>query len=135
MNRLLKAALTSIITISLALTALYVYQDKETTELNAVVRAELGGQYIQLANGTVHYQLSEKTQNPNTVVLVNGFSSPLQIFDPTYAYLEQHYQVLRFDYFGRGLSDRIESDYAIELYVEQIHNLLVALNIKGKINI
>jgi len=128
----------SILTIGLS--AFYLYQDKESLELNSESRSELGGQYIALSEGVVHYELSNsatraKDEKAQTVVLVNGFSSPMSIFDPTFSYLKQDHKVLRFDYYGRGYSDRIDASYDINLYVEQLHELLAALNIDEQINI
>jgi len=114
--------------------------DKETLILNKEVRAEIGGQYIPLKNDMVHYQLNtdalRNKPNAELVVLVHGFSSPMYLFDPTYEYLvKQGFQVLRFDLFGRGFSDRPHSDYAIDLYVKQLHDLLEALKIHRKVNL
>lgn len=137
MSTFFRNAFITVIIMTLVLILLYLYKDKETLELNADARSKLGGTYIQLQNGVVHYELSEKpkhTQQP-TVVLVHGFSSPLYVFEPTYTYLKQNYQVLRFDLFGRGFSDRIDSDYGIDLYVKQLHELLSALDIKGEVNL
>ena len=132
-----RKTLISVLAIAVALSALYIARDRESHVLDEARRAELGGQYATLEKGIVHYQLSEKPQldTAQTVVLVNGFSSPLHIFDPTYEYLKTKHQVLRFDYYGRGYSDRIDNAYEIDLYVKQIKNLLVSLNIKEQINI
>ena len=133
-------ALIVIFILTIGLSTLYLYKDNETLALNSDTRNELGGQYIALSKGIVHYELSDiadkaNNKNPQTVVLVNGFSSPMSIFDPTYSYLQQGHKVLRFDYYGRGYSDRIDSNYDINLYVEQLHELLTALGITEQINI
>jgi pimeloyl-ACP methyl ester carboxylesterase len=88
----------------------------------------------------VHYQLNTKALDTNPgakmIVLVHGFSIPSYLFDPTFEYLvTQGFQVLRFDLFGRGFSDRPESDYSISLYVKQLHDLLAALKIDDKVNL
>ena len=134
MNRALKRISYSLITITFMLGLLYVYMDKEALELNADSRAKLDGQFIRLDMGNVHYQL-EGDKNAETVVLVHGFSSPLYIYNPTFDYLKKHYHVVRFDYYGRGYSDRIDDSYEIALYVEQIDHLLNALQIKDPVNI
>jgi len=135
MNKALKRISYSLITIAFMLTLLYAYMDKETRVLNAESRQHLDGQFTRLEMGTVHYQLEGDT-NAETVVLVHGFSSPLYIFDPTFEHLKKEgFRVLRFDLFGRGYSDRPESDYSINVYVEQLHELLSNLDIKGKVNL
>lgn len=126
------------IALCLMLSALYLYMDKEMAQLNEQTRAELGGHYIQLPDGVAHYQLSPANEQtkPTTTVLVHGFSVPFYLFDPTYDFLvKQNFRVLRFDLFGRGFSDRPDSDYSIDLYVNQLHDLLAALNITGKVNL
>jgi len=136
MSKKIRIILTGLLMLGIVLAGVYVVKNKETKQLDAATRAQLGGQYIQLKNGVVHYELQGDKSQP-TVVLVHGFSSPLYVFDPTVDFLlKQRFRVLRFDLFGRGFSDRIEaSDYGIDLYVEQLHDLLIALNISAPVNI
>jgi len=62
-------------------------------------------------------------------VLVHGFSVPHFIFDPTFAFLtQQGFRVLRYDLYGRGFSDRLNTRYNIDLFVRQLANLLDALH-------
>ena len=140
MHKILRISLASLIISSLVLGLLYKYMDKETLNLNKKVRAEIGGQYASLKNGVVHYQLNtdalRKNPNAELVILVHGFSSPMYLFDPTFEYLvKQGFQVLRFDLFGRGFSDRPHSDYTMKLYVKQLHDLLNTLKIQNKVNL
>lgn len=99
------------------------YRD-ETQELNEFTRKETRGSFLQLSDGFTHYEL----RNPEaeaTVVFVHGFSVPYFIFDPTFAFLTQAgFRVLRYDLFGRGLSDRPETRYNIDLFVRQLRELL-----------
>lgn len=136
MKKTRRILFTTLVAITLVLVVIYVIHDKETKKLTDITRAELGGQYIQLPKGVVHYELAgENTQA--TVVLVHGFSSPLYVFDPTFDFLKQHdFRVLRFDLFGRGFSDRIDnSAYGMDLYVEQLHDLLNALDINEPVHL
>lgn len=132
-----RKTLISVLSLTLGLSILYLVKDRENEILDEAKRATLGGQYISLNKGVVHYQLSEKPakETAQTMVLVNGFSSPLHIFDPTFEYFKTKHQVLRFDYYGRGYSDRIDDSYEINLYVEQIRDLLISLEIKDQINL
>ena len=119
----------------------YVSRDRESKTLDDNNRALLGGNYITLNKGVVHYEFAEKEMSnkavSKTVVLVHGFSVPYYVFDPTFEFLqEDNFRVLRFDLFGRGLSDRIpDSDYALDLYVEQLHDLLNALEIHAPVQL
>lgn len=136
MNKKLRIFLVGFLTLTIAFVLLYLIMDKESKQLNEITRKELSGQFIQLPNGVVHYELSGEASKP-IVVLVHGFSSPLYVFDPTLDFLlKNNFRVLRFDLFGRGFSDRIDdSDYGMDLYVAQLHDLLIALNIKEPINL
>lgn len=104
----------------------FAYRD-ETRELNELARNEASGSFIHLSRGMTHYELS----NPNavsTVVLVHGFSVPYIIFDKTFQFLtEAGFRVLRYDLFGRGFSDRPDTQYHIDLFVLQLSELLAGL--------
>ncbi|MBI5353367.1 MAG: alpha/beta hydrolase [Chloroflexi bacterium] len=103
----------------------------ETKELNDAARKEAGGTFAALSKGLTHYELSG---NPNgkPVVLVHGFSVPYFIFDTTFEFLvNSGFRVLRYDLFGRGLSDRPRVDYDIHLFVDQLKDLLDALKLRN----
>ena len=88
-----------------------------------------GGSFVQLTDGVTHYELSNITKD-HTVVLVHGFSVPYFIFDPTFHFLTRcGFRVLRYDLFGRGFSDRPDVNYNIDLFVEQLAELLDALRL------
>ena len=110
------------------------FQD-ETKSLNNTTRKDIGGTYISLPNGVTHYELSNPDAE-NTVVLVHGFSVPSFIFDPTFKFLtESGFRVLRYDLFGRGLSDRPRTRYNPDLFDKQLSNLLDALRFTSPINL
>ena len=59
------------------------------------------------------------------VVLAAGFSVPYYIWDPTFAALTgAGFRVLRYDYYGRGYSDRPAIPFTDEMYVRQLDELL-----------
>jgi pimeloyl-ACP methyl ester carboxylesterase len=98
-------------------------------ELTAERRAASGGQYVTLSEGVTHYELAGAT-GETTVVLVHGFSVPSFIWDPTFDALKQAgFRVLRYDLFGRGLSDRPRGRYDLERFVRQLAELLRALHL------
>jgi len=107
----------------------------EIKELNDSTRKTVGGSYIQLPDGVTHYELS----NPDSdviVVLVHGFSVPSFIFDPTFKFLtESGFRVLRYDLFGRGFSDRPRTRYNIDLFINQLYDLLEALRFTSPVNL
>lgn len=103
----------------------------ENKELNEVTRKGAdSGAFISLSDGVTHYQLDGPAHG-HTVVLIHGFSVPYFIFDPTFEFLvKENFQVLRYDLFGRGWSDRPKAKYDIHLYVRQLKELLDALKLQ-----
>lgn len=107
----------------------------ETKELNAETRKSASGAFIQLPNGMTHYELGGN-ESGEVVVLVHGFSVPYFIYDPTFRFLTQAgFRVLRYDLFGRGFSDRPHADYNLDLFVNQLVDLLDALRFTHPVNL
>ncbi len=101
----------------------------ENRDLNESARQEAGGSFIKLTDGTTHLELVGPETAP-AIVLVHGYSVPFFIFDPTFDFLTKAgFRVLRYDLFGRGLSDRPQTAYNIHLFVRQLKELLAALNL------
>jgi pimeloyl-ACP methyl ester carboxylesterase len=106
----------------------------ETKELTPEIRANLPGEFFELPDGVVHYELGGQVDGP-IVVLVHGFSVPYFIWDPTFkALCDAGFWVLRYDLYGRGYSDRPEVTYNVDLYDKQLIDLLNALGFKEHIN-
>jgi pimeloyl-ACP methyl ester carboxylesterase len=100
----------------------------ETSELNDIARQGSAGSFIALPDGVTHYELSG-AENGIPVVLTHGFSTPYFIFDTPFDFLvKSGFRVLRYDLFGRGLSDRPVLQYDIHLFVRQLEDLLEAMN-------
>ncbi len=112
----------------------------ETKELNDETRKDApSGAFIRLPNGVTHYELSSNPPSSKgkrlgvrlPVVLVHGFSVPYFIWDPTFhALASSGFRVLRYDLFGRGFSDRPHARYNLDLFIQQLSDLLDALNFK-----
>jgi pimeloyl-ACP methyl ester carboxylesterase len=63
-------------------------------------------------------------------VLAAGATVPYYIWDPTFnALVDAGFRVLRYDYYGRGFSDRPDIPFTQDLYVRQLHELLDAVHI------
>ncbi len=102
----------------------------ETKELSDIIRKTAGGSFITLSDGFTHYELGGPA-NGKPVVLVHGFSVPYFIFDITFEFLvKSGFQVLRYDLLGRGFSDRPQVKYDIHLFVNQLKDLIDALELK-----
>ena len=107
----------------------------ETERLNGKNRAALPGQYIELPEGVVRYELAGPQDGP-VVVLVHGFLGHYMIWDRTFpALAAAGFRVLRYDLYGRGYSDRPSVRYNLDLYVKQLHDLLAALEISGPVSL
>ena len=102
----------------------------ETKELNDATRAEAPGSFVRLSNGYTHYELGGP-ENGQPVAFVHGFSVPYFIWEPTFNFLkESGFRVLRYDLFGRGFSDRPKTHYDIDLFCDQLKELLDTLGFK-----
>lgn len=110
-------------------------KNPETSELTDDVRAAAGGRYVRLTDGVTHYDVAGP-EDGQRVVLVHGFSVPLYIWDSTSVALSAAgFRVARFDAFGRGYSDRPDTDYTLDLEVRQIGELLDSLGWKGPVDL
>ena len=124
----------------LALTFAYFYTrysrfDRETTDITDAVRHRAAGEFIRLSGGMTHYEIA----GPDTgrvVVLIHGFSVPYFLWDHTFQPLaDAGFRVIRYDLYGRGLSDRPDIRYDADLYDRQLTDLLNALHISQPIHV
>jgi len=107
----------------------------EPLALDEVARAAAPGDFAELRHGLVHY-LDEGPRDGQTVVLVHGFSVPSYTWDRTAAALvAAGFRVIRFDLYGRGYSARPDVDYDRTLFVDQIDDLLDALEVAEPVDI
>lgn len=105
--------------------------DLEIMDLGEQTRRIAPGSFLQLPLGFVHYELAGPP-DARAVVLVDGFSVPDYVWDPTFLALrEAGFRVLRYDLYGRGYSDRPEVSYNSDLFDRQLLDLLNALAING----
>jgi pimeloyl-ACP methyl ester carboxylesterase len=102
----------------------------EVSTLTPALRREIGGSYIALPDGITHYQLAGPDDG-RLIVMLHGFSVPNFVWGPTFDALAQAgYRVLRFDFFGRGYSDRPYLAYDLDLFTHQLVDLLNGLEIE-----
>src|SRR5205823_8089824 len=117
------------------LAILYAVRNLEHAPLDDAARRGAPGSFVRLADGVTHYELT----GPNTartVVLLSGMSVPYYLWDPTHdALAAAGYRVLRYDYYGRGLSDRPDVEYDLNTYDRQLNELLDTLRIRGPIDL
>ena len=114
---------------------LYLAADPERLEIDESVRASTPGKFVRLSDGFTHYEIGGPADG-RVVVLAAGISVPYYIWDPTFAALSKAgFRVLRYDYYGRGFSDRPDIGYTQDLYVRQLSELLNAVHITQPIDL
>jgi pimeloyl-ACP methyl ester carboxylesterase len=97
--------------------------------LNEAERSLLPGSFVALSRGIVHYELSGPPGGP-VLVLVPGLSVPYSTWDRNAPALAgAGFRVLRYEHYGRGYSDRPRARYDLDLYVEQLAELLPAVGL------
>ncbi len=93
----------------------------ETLDLTDDERKKASGCFVDLPCGNTHYELSGTGEN---VVLVHGYATPYFIYDKVFrALVAAGYRVLRYDLLGRGLSERVKTDYTPELFARQLDEI------------
>ncbi len=103
----------------------------ESLALNPETRKSLQGQFIKLSNGYVHYEIKGQIAR-EVIVLVNGFSSPLLVWDNNFEVLvKEGFRVLRYDLYGRGYSDRPLVKYDLDLFDKQLYELVEKLELSN----
>ncbi len=113
----------------------YQRHDLEDITLGPEARKGAPGQFVTLPDGIVHYELAGPDKG-RVVVLVHGFSVPYYLWDPTFEALRRAgFRVLRYDLYGRGLSDRPAVNYDDDLYDRQLLELVQALHLPGKLDL
>ncbi|MBD3320559.1 MAG: alpha/beta fold hydrolase [Chitinivibrionales bacterium] len=134
-GRIILIPILVIIVIIPFVSLLYIGIDREGNILDPAERARLGGTYIQLSDGIIHYDLTGP-DTAQTVVLIHGGTIPLFDFDLQMpALLDEGFRVLRYNQYGRGLSDRPKVEYDRALYGKQLHELLDSLGIHEPVDL
>jgi pimeloyl-ACP methyl ester carboxylesterase len=135
LRRAIVSAVVAIMVLVGTPVALYSLADPEKLDLDDSVRRTAPGQFVRLTDGYTHYEIGGPPAS-HVVVLAAGFSVPYYIWDPTFTALTgAGFRVLRYDYYGRGFSDRPDVPYTQAFYVRQLTELLDSLQITGSIDL
>lgn len=119
----------------LLVAAIPVKIERKKSVINSDVRRNSPGRFIKLSQGYTHYEVSGDYDKP-VVLFIHGFSVPYYMWDKTFLPVaDAGYRVVRFDMYGRGLSDRPKAVYDEKFFIRQIVELLDGLEITDKINI
>lgn len=108
----------------------------EDTKLTEEIRQTAPGQFVELNDGWVHYELGGPEEGP-VLVMIAGMISAYSFWDTAFSYFTtQGYRVLRYDSYGRGYSDRPEGvDYDPQTFVRQLADLLEKLEIEEPVTL
>ena len=85
---------------------------------------EIVDRFTDLEHGKVRYSITGEASD-NLVVLMHGLTTSKDIFNNlTQDLIEQDFQILSFDFYGRGKSDYVPNVESEELYVNQAIELI-----------
>jgi pimeloyl-ACP methyl ester carboxylesterase len=97
------------------------------------------GSWVNLSRGNIYFQwhipeVSEPLKG--TIVLVHGFSTPSFVWGGLLDnFLNAGYKVLVYDHYGRGYSERPNTQYDKELYLETLRELIVSQDIQESVHL
>jgi pimeloyl-ACP methyl ester carboxylesterase len=112
-----------------------IIRNTEKTVLSDASRQKAPGNFVTLSNGSTHYQI-DGPANGQVVILVHGFSVPMYIYDSTFNALSSvGYRVIRFDLLGRGYSSRPKTSYDLQLFVQQVKELVDTLQLSTPVDL
>ena len=107
----------------------------ETQKLDDDARALSPGSFTELSEGLTHYKLSGPSDG-KVVVLIHGMAGPPAIWTKVADSLVSHgFRVLQYDLYGRGYSDRPDVNQDLNLYLNQLAELITALSIINPITL
>jgi pimeloyl-ACP methyl ester carboxylesterase len=114
----------------------YVAADPEPRRLDAQTRASLGGSFVTLQDGVVHYELSGPRDGRVVVLVHGGGLATLDAWTPLMDFVDRReLRILRYDLYGQGRSDRPRVAYDPDLFDRQLDQLLTRLGISGEIDL
>lgn len=96
----------------------------EKRPITETIRLESGHDFIKLSDGWTEYEL-DGPENGQPVILIHGLSVPMYDWDKQFYELrDAGFRVLRYNHYGRGLSDRPRTIYDADLYTRQIKEIM-----------
>lgn len=103
---------------------------QERKHLTDEIRANAPGKFLLLGEGKVHYRLEGEGSAPLIVFVHGGGVTGEEVWKENIPFfLENGYQVLSYDLYGRGYSDRPHTVHNPELFLKQLEQLLEKLDI------
>lgn len=133
--RFLKWSVGLVLAFALAAFIAFRVKDPERRSINDEARKAAPGRFVRLSQGVTHYEIAGPDSG-SVVVLAAAFSVPAYLSDSLYQGLaDSGFRVIRFDYYGRGWSDRPDARYDLDTFVRQLDELLDSLRIGKPVNL
>jgi len=108
----------------------YFVCDGERKALEAADRADLPGKTAKLSLGATYYERGGPSSG-KPVILVHGLTIPSYLWETTFEGLVgAGFNVVRYDLYGRGFSDRPDATYGPDLFEEQLGELIEELKLE-----
>lgn len=118
------------------LSFLLIAMQQETQVLNEEARKQAPGRFISLPSGMTHYTLSGDSSGKLVVLIHGGGITGMEVWANTTPYLVEHgFRVLQYDLYGRGYSDRLQGDYTPERLLNQLVELMDALQLPDSLHV
>lgn len=104
--------------------------DGERKSLEAADRADLPGKMAKLSLGATYYEQGGPSSG-KPVILIHGLTIPSYLWETTFEDLVgAGFNVVRYDLYGRGFSDRPDATYDPDLFEKQLAELVEALKLE-----
>ncbi len=103
--------------------------------IDARGRRLASGDFAELSRGLTYFEWRGPSRGP-IVVCVHGLTTPSYIYTPlAVALTALGYRVLTYDLYGRGLSDRVRGRQDRAFFVDQLEELLIALEVRQTVSL
>jgi pimeloyl-ACP methyl ester carboxylesterase len=113
----------------------YLLINDEPAWLDDTIRAAATGTFARLSAGHTYYEVAG-ADGAQTVLLVHGTTIPSFVWDHNFQVLAQTgLRVVRYDLYGRGLSDRPHARYDPNFFVKQLDELLAGVAPGGPVDL
>ncbi len=107
-----------------------VVRERLRKPMDGVARNAAPGDFVGLSRGVTHYRWIGPVRGP-IAVCIHGLTTPSQVWEPLADHLAGlGYRVLVYDLYGRGYSDHVGGRQDLDLFSDQLSELLAALGLE-----
>lgn len=137
MNRKRWAGLAAgtVCTLLAIMAGIYALAVLRTTPVDDAARRTASGRFVRLSHGQVNYEAAGPASG-HPVILISGTTTPFFIWDKNFhALAGAGFRVIRYDHYGKGVSDRPDVPYDRDLYDGLLEALLQKLGIRPPVSL